>query len=217
MNKLLSLLAPLLLVGTAFAIPALSVGEFKAGGPTSPFDPKVEVVCDLPVELRKHNISSGGEGCCVFRSLDHAAHYQNVPVLYGFPEWLVKKGLSGGGYDGNVTERIAAIAKDRGMTAPGYIQYSGKDPTILELALHTGRMPGVTYDGRDIRYSGTIGHMINLIYLDKEHACVLDNNFVGENELLWMTRQEFLERWAGQGSGWCVILLNSRPPSPPRN
>jgi hypothetical protein len=162
----------------------------------------------------KHNITSRGSGCCVFRSIEHAAKWQNVRELWDFAEWLQKKGLEGGGYPGNVKERITAICKDRNVPEPPYIQYDGgKDTTILELALQTGRLPGVTYDGRDgIHYHGSIAHMVNLAYLDSTHAAILDNNFPPD-KLLWMSRDEFLKRW----SGWAVVLLAPRPPAPPHN
>jgi len=174
----------------------------------------IEVQVDLPEEMWKHNVTSRGQGCCVFRSIDHAAHWQNVPELWGFPEWLQKKGLSGGGYPGNVTERIKAICKERGVPETPYIQYEGgKDTTILELALATGRLPGITYDGMDgVHYHGRIAHMTNLAYLDDKMAAILDNNFPPD-KLLWMSRADFLKRW----SGWAVILLAPRPPAPPHN
>jgi hypothetical protein len=97
-----------------------------------------------------------------------------------------------------------------------YLQYEGRDPTILKLALKTGRMPSVTYNGHDPHYGErvSIAHMVNLIYLDDKQACILDNNFVGENELVWMSVKEFMDRWE---DGWAVILLAPPPPPPPRN
>ena len=85
------------------------------------------------------------------------------------------------------------------------------------IALKTGRMPSVTYDGHDPHYSGSIAHMVNLIYLDDQEACVLDNNFVGEQELVWLSRADFLQRWTGGSQGWAVILLAPPPPPVPHN
>jgi len=94
------------------------------------------------------------------------------------------------------------------LSSPAY-----HDPTILKLALKTGRMPSVTYDGHDPHYNGSIAHMVNLIYLDDQEACILDNNFI--DELVWMSAREFFERWTGDG-GWAVILLAPPPPPPPQ-
>ena len=98
-----------------------------------------------------------------------------------------------------------------------YLQYEGKDPAILKAALASGRMPSVTYDGHDPHYRGTIAHMVNLVHLDEKYAVVLDNNFVGENELVWLSPEEFRSRWLGNGGGWAVVLLSPPPPPIPRN
>lgn len=193
-----------------------AIGAIRVGGPTSP-DGQAEVTCDLPVSERKQNIASKGLGCCVFRSMDHAARWQGVPQLVGFPEWMMKKGIPGGGYPAKVKELIERISKDRGMEAPGYLQYEGKNPSILREAIASGRMPGVTYNGHDPHYAGTIAHMVNLVHLDDRRACILDNNFIGDNELVWMTPQEFFQRWTGGGNGWTAILINPPPPPPPHN
>ena len=93
-----------------------------------------------------------------------------------------------------------------------YAQHTGGDASWLELVLKTGRYPGVTYDGRDSRYRGRIAHMVNLAYLDGRQAAILDNNYV--DEYLWMHRDDFLDRWRGNGGGWGVALLG--PPPLPR-
>lgn len=191
---------------------AESFGTMTIGGPEGPGG--VQVTCDLPLELRKVNIASRGLGCCVFRSLDHAARWQNVPALYGMPEWMKSKGIEGGGYPAKVAKLVPQIAKDRGMPVPELVTYTGKDPRFLEVLLSTGRMPCITYCGRDKHYNGqTIAHMVNLVYLDKDRACILDNNFIGEQELVWMSRGEFIERWVGKGGGWGEGLL--APAAPP--
>jgi hypothetical protein len=46
---------------------------------------------------------------------------------------------------------------------------------------------------------------------------VLDNNAVGENELLWMSLDDFRRRWLGHGGGWAFVWLAAPPPPPPRN
>lgn len=186
-------------------------GKFIAAGPVSPFDGKSQVSCDLVAEYRKHNIASRGLGCCVFRSLDHAGHYQNVPALYGMPEWMVQSGIAGGGYPGKVAQLIPRIARDRKLPVPPFAQHTGGDAAVLELGLKTGRYPGVTYAGMDSRYRGPIAHMVNLAYLDKDQAAILDNNF--PDQYLWMSREDFLQRWRGQGGGWAVFLLG--PPASP--
>lgn len=174
-----------------------------------------EVVTDLPKDYRKANISSSGRGCCVFRSGDHAAHWQNEPALYGWPEWMVSKGIEGGGYPEKVDKLIPEIAKDRGLPVPNYAQHTGGDATVLERMLATGRMVCVTYDGRDGFYKGSVGHMVNLVFLNDKEAAILDNNRI--NHYVVMSRNEFIDRWKAAGGGWAWCLLNPPPPAPPKN
>lgn len=171
------------------------------GGPVSP-DGKAYVACDLPPDLRTVNVGGvDGAGLCVFSSIGHSARWQNEKRL-----WDIQKAMRqerGGGWP----EKVEVMLAKYGPGAE-YLQYLGDDPAVIELALRTGRMPAVTYNGN---------HMVSLIYLDQQWACVLDNNFVGANELRWHPRAEFLDLWRKGGQGWAVVLLAPRPPAPPRN
>ena len=185
---------------------APSGSNITVGGPLGP-DSKTEVTCDLPVEARHKNRGGrDGAGLCVFASLDHAALYQNDRAVTGIFQKMFAE--PGGGWP----QKVDAMMR---KYCPGavYVQYEGKDPSILKLALKTGRMPSVTYNGHDPHYRGSIAHMVNLVHLDDKYGVVLDNNFVGERELVWLSPSDFQQRWRGNGSGWAVILL-SPPPSP---
>jgi hypothetical protein len=186
----------------------------RVGGKTSPAG--VEIQCDLPDSEQKHNIASKGLGCCVFRSLDHASRYQNCPQLWGMPEWMVQKGIAGGGYPEKVVRLVEQISKDRGMPVPRLVQVTGKDLEILRLATRTGRMPCVTYGWSPSgRYNNQkIAHMVNAPHADPQHFAILDNNYVGSDKYEWLTPEEFLKAY---GSGWAVILLNAPPPPIPKN
>src|SRR6185437_9808487 len=85
------------------------------------------------------------------------------------------------------------------------------DDTFLDLAIHTGRCPAVTYDGRDNFYRGSVAHMVTLAHIDQQRAAIIDNNRPGE--WLWMSRADFLSRWRGMGGGWAVVFLGP-PPTP---
>lgn len=188
-------------------------GQPAEGGRVSP-DGAVALICDLPAGERKRNIASKGLGCCVFRSIDYAARWQQVPELYDLPEQLVEAGIPGGGYP----EKVDAIVR---QFAPGvsYLQDTSGGADILEAILRTGRMPCVTYNGHDCHYSGSIAHMVCLPYFDRQTgwACISDNNYPGEAEFVWMSPDEFLKRWKGNGGGWVFALLAVPPPLPPHN
>jgi hypothetical protein len=194
------------------------IGEkIVTGGNVSP-DGKVEVQVDLSASsgLRLKNVGGrDGSGLCVFTSITHSARYQNEHRLWNFQTDMRKE--MGGGYPEKVDKMIAKY----GAGTP-YLQFENGDPHILMLALKTGRMPGVTYNGHDNHYSGTIGHMVNLVALTglddaKDWAAILDNNFVGPDELEWMRPSDFLQRWKGSGGGWAVVLLNPPPPPVPHS
>lgn len=194
--------------------PRIILGKISEGGPTSP-DGKASVVCDLPASERKKNIPSKGLGCCVFRSIEYAARWQQVPELYDLPEQMVKAGIAGGGWPEKATQVVHKFAPNA-----QFVQDTSGDPEILEAILKSGRLPCITYSGRDgVHYSGSIAHMVCLPYFDRatNWACVSDNNYIGENQFLWMTCEELVTRWKGQGGGWVFALLAAPPPFPPHN
>lgn len=188
----------------------LGVAEkISLGGPVGP-DGKTEVTCDFPVSERMRNTGGrDGAGLCVFTSVQNAARYQNEVRLVNFQADMRKE--PGGGYPQKLDAMIARYGK-----GTPYLQYEGKDPAVLRAALATGRMPSVTYNGHDPHYRGSIAHMVNLVHLDERWAVVLDNNFTGDQELVWLTPGDFLQRWRGNGGGWAVVLLTPPPPPVPR-
>lgn len=204
-----SLLAVLVLPDRPL-ITAQATERIALGGPVGP-DGKTEVSCDLPVGQRTRNVGGrDGAGLCVFTSIGHAARWQNESRLVDFQAAMRKE--PGGGYPAKVDQMFARYGR-----GAAYLQYEGRDPSILREALRSGRMPSVTYNGHDPHYAGSIAHMVNLVHLDERWAVVLDNNFVGENELVWLTPEDFQRRWLGGGGGWAVILLSPPPPPVPHN
>lgn len=197
--------------------PIQAPGDRPALGTYTSPDGKYTVSVALPPAERKANIASRGLGCCVFRSIDHAARWQNVPQLRGFPEWMKENGVPGGGYPSKVDQLIPLISKDRNLPAPKYVQYEGGDYEIIRRILESGRMACVTYNGHDPFYglNATIAHMVNVVFANAEWVAVFDNNHVGD--LMWMSPPEFMKRFTSGGYGWAVCLLNGPPPPSPWN
>lgn len=165
---------------------------------------------DLPDSQHMRNRSGRGLGLCVFTSIELSARYQNVGELDGFQEWMTHR--VGGGWPEKVDDMIAKFCTEKGITPPQYVQHTGGDVEFLKLALATGRYPAVTYNGRDGKfYTMRVAHMVNLVHLDDKWAVIQDNNY--PQKFLWMSTNEFLERWRGGGGGWAVVLLGP-PPSP---
>jgi hypothetical protein len=192
----------------ALALAATVGGALGPGG--------VEVQNDLPRELHLRNRGgSDGAGLCVFASIQHSAHWQDVPQLQRLFEWMQKR--PGGGWPKKVDRMIAELCKEQCQPRPDYIQIQGRDLEALKLACRTGRIPAVTYNFSPTgRYGGArIAHMVTLLHADDRHFAILDNNFPGTIE--WMTPAEFARVYAGRGQGWSVILLGEGPPPVPVN
>jgi len=188
------------------------------------------LIVDLPPSQHHRNIGgSDGAGLCVYTSFWHSALWQSVRDVYGFRDWMAKR--PGGSYPQKFDSTLSAFCKATKVKVPPYLQHTGGDESVLDLAMKTGRAVGVTYCGCDPNYgpNTVIGHMVSLVYLDSDWAAILDNNFVGQ--WLVMPRAEFLARWKGVktdgtpymgsdgirklpiGGGWAIILLDS-PPAP---
>lgn len=212
------LLTALALCVPLMALPAGQTGA-ETGATTGDKSPAgYPPNADLPQSLRKKNIPSLGLGCCVMRSIDHAAHWQNLPGLYDFPEWMVENRLPGGGWPSRMDKLIPQICQDRGTETPAYLQIESNDLEILKLCCKTRRMVCVTYAYSPTgRYNGQrISHMVNLVHADDEWFGVLDNNYPDEIE--WMTPEEFLPVYhGGNQSGWSIIFLAYPPPPLPKN
>lgn len=169
----------------------------------------VEIQVDLPVKqhIRNFGAPKDGLGLCVFASMTHAARWHNARPLFD----VIHKLEKGGGWPGKVDEVFKQYAPD-----VKYVQYEGTNPSILDKALADGHMACVTYGYAERYKMATIYHMVNLVHLDEKVAVVLDNNFPGTYE--WMSRAEFLKRWAHpSGKGWAYIILAPPPPPTPRN
>ena len=179
------------------------------GGRTSP-DGSEEIQIDLPGSMQMKNTGGrDGAGLCVFTSIEHAGRWQNVDSILGLQQKMTRE--QGGGYPSKVEKMLSKYCD-----GAQYLQYEGSDPSLIKLALTTGRMPSVTY-GYSPRYSGKIAHMVNAAHLTERWAAILDNNFPGENKYEWMSPAEFRKRWISGGGGWAVVLLAPPPPPLPVN
>lgn len=177
----------------------------------------IHAVCDLPADqhMRNSGGSDGprgpgsGSGLCVPTSVEVAARWQNVRAIDGLQRFC--QNYPGGSYPQKLAATLKAFCKAKGVAVPHYIQHTGGDLAFLDMAIKTRRMPGVTYSGHDGFYRGFIGHMVDLAHLDEEHSAIIDNNRPGQ--FVWMTRDEFAQRWREMSGGWAFVWL--APPPPP--
>lgn len=197
--------APTLLLALVLAAAPVQAqeGVSAKSGPIAPDG--TEAIVDLPKELHQRNTTSRGQGCCTWKSLSMSAEWQNVPAYRDAWKYIQEHQIPGGASPGDFNRHLPQIAKERGYPEPRWLQYSGPDMTILDLAFKTGRMPCITYGSK---------HMVNAVHLDGRWGAFLDNNVPGF--YLWHSRAEF-ERIAKSGgrSYWCVVLLDAPPPPAP--
>jgi hypothetical protein len=210
---LLWLLSPVLLV----CAPA-SVGRIQTGGPVAP-DGTTEVQCDLPVTERLRNIGSKVDkrGMCVMSSVEMSALWANLEELRGLRNWCA--GQPGGGYPAKVDRQLTEFCQTRGIPVPEYVQEEGAGLLpLVQQVLASGRIACVTYSGQDgVRYRGPIAHMVCVVHADDRYVAILDNNAIGENDLLWMSPEEFRARFESRSGGWLFYWKAPPPPPIPHN
>lgn len=201
-----------------YATPALASERETANGPIFH---GIEVRIDLPgpeVEdggqrVRNFGAPGDGLGLCVFATIDMIARDQDIRPLIG----IIHRVKMGGGWPEKVTKVVEQAVKDAGSPPIELVQYLGNDPSILDLALKTGRPVGITYGYGDYPYNGaTISHMVMLVHFGKLYGCVIDNN--NPLQYTWMTRAELIRRWLHpRGQGWAIVFLDSPVPPIPHN
>lgn len=200
-----------------FASACASAGESKVGGRTSP-DGKEAIAIDLPASQHLRNkAGTDGLGLCVWTSITISGDWCNEDALRTLQQQMTRE--KGGGWPERVDDVLPRLA-------PGvqYVQYTGRDPGIIQTAIRSGRMPCVTY-GYSPRYvaprnpSGRIAHMVNCVHYSANWVAVLDNNFPGDDQYEWMAPSEFMRRWmlGNPGGGWVVLPLRCGPSPIPVN
>lgn len=186
----------------------------RVGGKIAP-DGKSEIACDLPeTQMLRNKGGSDGAGLCVFTSCEHSSRWQAIPALAGFRDWMTR--FPGGANPPKLKAKIEQICKERGVPVPDYIQLQGRAEIlpVLKAACESGRMPAVTYSFSPTgRYQGRkIQHMVSLVFLSDDWACILDNNHPGVDKLEWISTKDFLRTFTGGSNGWAVIFATPGPP-----
>lgn len=192
-------------------------GAISLGGGIAP-DGHTEVAADLPVSERFPNIGSrvDGAGMCVMTSIEMAARWQLLDPLRGLRDWCARQ--AGGGYPEKVERQLNSFQAER-HTSYGFVQWvQPNDVAGLRAILASGRIACVTYAGHDsVHYRQSISHMVCCVAFTDSWVCILDNNYVGERELVWMAPSDFLPRWREGGGGWAFYWTAPPPPPPPFN
>ncbi len=221
------LLSALCLLGVAGLVPAIDTQP----GPKA--TDGTYAVVDFPSGQHARNTGGigprgpgTGDGLCVFTAVQMGGNWHNIPQIAGLQKYMTTK--EGGGYPEKVDQVLTQYCASQGKPVPAYVQHVGGEEEVLDLAMKTGRMIGITYAGNDGFYQGPILHMVNLAHLDANWGAIIDNNRPGK--WIWMTRKQLLNRWRGVydngsmmtvvqdrqtfqvGGGWAFVFLGSPPP-----
>lgn len=149
---------------------------------------------NLEAVFREKNwLGPEGEGSCVHATMIMLLRWQGEFEMADY--WKATHA------DGEVDSLLAAKLDQAGVR---YAQTSREgDVSFLEWACDTRRGCGVAVRNR--------AHMVMLVGLDDEYACILDNNF--PENFKWVKRETFIADWLSSGS-WAVTPICGSPPPP---
>ena len=149
-------------------------------------------VVNIPLALRQENwAGSEGSGSCVWASTISLLRWQG---RYHTADWI--RNHYG---DGEWPEDHVAKLDKIGVR---YAFVTNSDVKFLEWCCRTRRGAAVTVMGG--------AHMVNLVHLDSQWACLLNNNDVEHYK--WVPRETFLAEWrASHGWAFTVVYAPAAP------
>jgi hypothetical protein len=164
------------------------------------------VAAAAPIGPKFHLKNEGGtdgNGLCVIASMVINGAWQGVEDLDQLKEsalWRTAKSRPGGYWP----ERLERILNE---VYPGakWFSWEGDDCGLVEHYSSLGYPVAATMNTGQLYGYAPIHHMISLIHLDTEWACVVDNNDPGRYH--WMTAQEYGRRFKDGPKGWGVVWL----------
>lgn len=188
-------------------------GELTAvvGGRLDPDGKPIQI--DLPGSMHLRNKGGrDGAGLCVFTSCDMAGLWAHITACIGLRDYMTA--YPGGGWPAKVDQYLRKRCAELKIPVPRYIHVQKTDLEIVRRALATNRMICNTYYVSPTgRYGGGhIAHMTNTVHALGKWFGVLDNNYIGENAIEYMTEAEYT-RTVGRDA-WFIIFLDHGPPPP---
>jgi len=181
-----------LLLVVLLCIPFVGCEEFNQNIFVQPAVNKERPIVNPPAKDRQKNwLGNKREGSCVWASTITLLRWQGrhntaemIRRKYGNGEW---------------PDDWAKKMEREGLR---YAFVTNGDVSFLERACRTRRGAAVTIMGG--------AHMVNLVHLDENWACLLDNNDTGNYK--WVPRAAFLAEWrASYGWGLTVVYTPAAP------
>lgn len=173
---------------------ALDVPEYQGVRASAPIPPEDHI---------KNEGGSDGAGLCVISSILANGRYQHVPGLEGGKDselWREAKARPGGYYP----EKLEKLVNEA-LPGEQWFSWEGDGTDLLERYSAAGYPIGATMNTGALYNYMPIHHMISLIHLDRDWACVVDNNDPGKYH--WMPAREFGRRFPDAGKGWGFVWL----------
>jgi hypothetical protein len=166
---------------------------------------------NAPIPPKYHVQNEGGSdgaGLCVIASVLCNGRYQQIPGLERGKEselWKVAKSRKGGYYDEKLKKLVKQVLPNEKWVS---IEGSTKDCVDILKRYSAAGYPIAATMSTGAQYGYMpIHHMISLVHLDANWACVVDNNDAGKYH--WMPAKEFLRRFQDGASGWLFVWLRS--------
>jgi len=140
-------------------------------------------VVNVPYAMRQENwLGSKREGSCAWAATISLLRWQG---RYEMADWI-RKNRGNGEWPEHMEAGLDSAGIRYAYTVDGDVEF-------LEWACRTRRGCGITVHGG--------AHMVALLHLDEEWACLLDNNAI--QEFIWVPRESLIAEWKAS-HGWAV-------------
>lgn len=165
----------------------------------------VKAYVPIPPELHIRNEGSAvdGYGLCVGSSILINGAYQGVPGMDEGKDsewWRYLKSRPGGSYPGKLEADLRKMYPDE-----KWVSWEGRVTDLIAEYTKKGYPVAATMNTGLQYYWGSIHHMVSLIHLDDQYACVVDNNDPGKYH--WMSADDYKRRFVDGQTGWLFVWL----------
>jgi hypothetical protein len=158
----------------------------------------------IPGDLHIRNEGgSDGAGLCVIASLLINGRYQGVPGLEdgkGSDLWRTAKSRPGGYYPEKLERLLKELYPDE-----EWFSWEGDGTELVAHYSALGYPVAATTNTGALYGYQSIHHMISVVHLDEDLACIVDNNDPGKYH--WMPASEFAKRFVDGPKGWGFVWL----------
>ncbi len=182
-----------LLIALVLCIPLVGCeGQSIFTQPAQPVVSEERPTVNIPKVLRQKNwIGNRREGSCVHATMISLMRWQGRYNLAN--KW--RRTYGNGAWPSDLAQKLEQKNVRYAYTEEGDVKF-------LEWACRTRRGCGITVMGG--------AHMVALVHLDNEWACLLDNNNISKYK--WVPRGQLIAEWRAS-YGWAATILYS--PTPP--